>query len=283
MATFVVTSAAALTPRLVKRMGIAKVCAEFATLVNALIVASTATVSQAKFVQGIVVNPAVFVWWMETVAVSAARASTTNVHLRACVGDEYDLRLGSPQLAPRTYTNMVLCDDDVDVYRIEIGPNEGVSARISHEPGAGDIMLTLRSLDEEAVGVSEAGVARAGLLARGLPRMIDIIISGRPGSTTAYTLDLRIQSAAVCAPDNFEPPLGNASQDQPQQTLGQAPPLVSRLCQGDADWFAVTVPGGVTLTTTLSSDRLNAVEATLLDALGRPGPDFENTGRDKRA
>ena len=66
-----------------------------------------------------------------------------------------------------TLTFLVLCDDDVDVYRIEIGPNEGVSARISHEPGAGDIMLTLRSLDEEAVGVSEAGVARAGLLARG--------------------------------------------------------------------------------------------------------------------
>ena len=98
-------------------------------------------------------------------------------------------------------------------------------------------MLTLRSSDEESVGVSAVGVARAGLLARGLPRMIDIIISGRPGSTTAYTLDLRIQSAAVCAPDNFEPPLGNASQDQPQQTLRQAPPLVSRLCQGDADWF----------------------------------------------
>ena len=61
---------------------------------------------------------------METVAVSAARASTTNVH-QACVGDEYDLRLGSPQLAPRTYTNMVLCDGDVDVYRTRLDPTRG--------------------------------------------------------------------------------------------------------------------------------------------------------------
>ena len=202
---------------------------------------------------------------------------------RACIGDEYDLRLGSPQLAPRTFTNMVLCDGDVDVYRVELGPDEGISARILHEAGTGDIMLTLRSLDEEAVGVSQVGIARAGLHSRGLPRMIDIIISGRPGSTTPYTLDLRIQPTATCAPDNFEPPVGNASQDRPQQTLGQVPPIVSRLCQGDSDWYTVTVPGGVTMTTIVSSDRLNAVEATMLDPIGRPGPDFENTGRDKRA
>ncbi|MEE2755355.1 MAG: hypothetical protein VYA30_01785 [Myxococcota bacterium] len=199
-----------------------------------------------------------------------------------CQGDEFDLRLGRPQLDARLYTNLVLCDGDADLYRFEIGPGEGAMVHVRHQEDAGDLLLNVRALGEDAWGQSIAGVARAGILPKPVPRMLEVSITGRAGYRTPYWLDLRRTTPEDCVPDDYEPALGNNLQETAQPLEINPNSAVSRLCRNDRDWFRFIAPGGTSVTAVITSDQLAGLNATLVNSVGGLAGDVVNDGRDKR-
>ena len=77
-------------------------------------------------------------------------------------------------------------------------------------------------------------------------RELDLVVRGRPGWSTTYSLTLERQGAAYCAPDGQEGPLGNG--DRARAAPLGVDPVDHTLCPGDEDWFAVRLPAGVEAT-----------------------------------
>ena len=194
-----------------------------------------------------------------------------------CGGDAFDDDLNVPTLSTRTYSDLVLCDGDEDLYRVDLWPGQGLRATLRHLPEDGQLELTVRSLDEETTARVENGVAVAGILAQDLIRRAEILVRGRSGFRTRYSLDLTRTGNHVCVPDDGEPLRGNAQQNQGQTWAGS--PTVNRLCERDEDWYSMRIPGGTTLDFEVSSDNLNAVEVTLHNERGVEVARALNNGR----
>jgi len=141
----------------------------------------------------------------------------------------------------RSYSNLSLCDGEVDRYQLTLPANEGVLLTLSHPPGAdlslelsGALPLSIRS--DHPYGVEKLGV---------LPsdegnRNFEVRVLGARGSEIPYTLDLRVPE--TCPPDGLEGPLGNdsAAQARPIKPF----PILIHLCEEDEDWFEMDLPIG---------------------------------------
>ena len=108
----------------------------------------------------------------------------------ACAGDAFDRDPAAARLVARTYTGLVLCDGDEDVYDLSVAAGEGVRVLVRHDPAVGALSATLvdptampplvlrteRPEGLQIVGVGDAPGARA----------LTLRITGRPGRAVPY-------------------------------------------------------------------------------------------------
>ena len=189
----------------------------------------------------------------------------------ACEGDRFDRDQGSITLSARTYSGLVLCDGDEDLYDLSVPAGEGVRVLVRHDPAAGDLSVTLSDplsvppvfmrsdLHEglEIVGLSDAPILRAPVLR----------IQGRAGRSVPYSVTVERLAPGLCVPDALEGVLGNhdAAHASPVG-LGETE---LEVCAGDRDFLSLDLPAGTHLT--LRAATLTAgeqVEVTLTDPDG---------------
>jgi len=149
----------------------------------------------------------------------------------------------APQLAARTYTELVLCDGGVDSYRVAVPEGTSLRVVLRHAPEDGDLALAL-FVQGERVHWSDdrLGVEVAGLDARDFEREVVIEVTGRPGASVSYSLGAERLGAEECMPDGLEGFFGNDDADH-ARALGFGEHAL-RLCPADEDWFSLDLPPG---------------------------------------
>jgi len=112
----------------------------------------------------------------------------------ACEGDSLDALPLPRRLRARTYTNLVLCDGSLDLYRVHVPPGEGLQVLLRHSPDAGDLALSLRRV-EAPPGLLGESDGRFGVETVDLPpapngRDVDVAVTGQPGTSAPYSLTI---------------------------------------------------------------------------------------------
>jgi len=174
----------------------------------------------------------------------------------------------APPLTARTYTGLLHCDGVEDTYRVEVPADEGLRVTLRHAPGDGDLTLALLIADAELARSDHPdGVEVLGVDGGPAERPVDVVVDGRPGWSTAYSLTLERQGPDWCAPDGWEGAYGNDDVDH-ATPIGLAP-VEHGVCPGDEDWFAVPLPAGVRAT--VEATPAGAPGDLLLSLLGANG------------
>ena len=157
------------------------------------------------------------------------------------------------RLTWRTYTGLVLCDDDTDRFSISVPPQRGATVAVRHPAGVGDLRLALRNPATGAVLATSdgpTGLELTGVAAAPLQRDLEIQITGRPrGVHVPYSLTLRTADADFCPPDALEGPGGNDTPDTATPTTPGAHEL--GLCPGESDHLTLPLSPGTRLTARL--------------------------------
>lgn len=187
-----------------------------------------------------------------------------------CVGDAFDGG-GIPMLAARTYTGLVLCDGDVDRYRVALAAGEGIEVTVRHDADAGDLGVRLTAPGAPALVYAESdgayGIEVIGLPPSPAPQTLDIEVFGRVGYSPTYSLTLDRLPADRCPPDALEGPFGNDI--LAHATPIGAAPVTLALCRGDIDHLAFDAAPATELTVTATGDGLlDALPFDLLDPAG---------------
>lgn len=195
----------------------------------------------------------------------------------ACFGDAFDDDdpRAAPLVSTRTYTGLVLCDGDIDRYRVELEPGEGLQATIRHDPAEGDLGVRITAAGAPDLVYVESddgdGFDRAAVPPSPAGQSVDVEVFGRIGYSAGYTLSLDRLGEGACPPDGAEGPFDN---DAPERAtpLGVSP-IDLRLCPDDTDWFAVELAPGTAFTALAAAE--GAPEALVFDLFG---PDGEALG-----
>jgi len=159
-----------------------------------------------------------------------------------CPGDRFD-GLGAVTLRNRSYSDLLLCDGEIDHFLVTLPSDEGLEVSLSHDP-SGDLSLEMSAglplslQSDHAVGFEVLGVLPQGEQ----ERLVEIRVMGSRGEPVEYSLDIRREDG--CAPDGLEGPFGN--DDAEHASLIRSIPQLLRLCPGDEDWLKIMLPvGGV--------------------------------------
>jgi len=167
-----------------------------------------------------------------------------------CAGDLLDARPAPVVLEHRTYTGLVLCDGDTDVYQTVLPGESALKVVLRHADGAGDLALTLSEQGVQlAHGDAAAGREELTLGARVAERTVEIRVSGRRGASAPYSLDIMRLSGRECPADPYEGPRGNDTAEL--ATALELGTHALSLCPADADWFSVQLPAGGRFSATL--------------------------------
>ncbi len=205
----------------------------------------------------------------------------------ACEGDRVDRGASTNQLTDQAYTDFVLCDGDVDIYRFDLPANLGLSVVLRHDGEAGDLSLALQEAGPPPVPLVHSdgrfATERVGLDAAQGVRFINVVVRGAAGGDVDYSLELRLHGAQWCAPDRFE---GLGSDDR--QALGTAAGVGAYehvVCPGDSDWFNVPVAAGTRLTVraTPAQGGAGSVRLTIHDEAGQQIEQGQAAGDGQRA
>ncbi len=168
-----------------------------------------------------------------------------------CEFDTLDL-LENPTLQTRAYTDLILCDGDIDVYNIEIPGGEGLSITLRHDPYV-DLLMEIQSpatLDTIMVSDEFGSVERLIIPPAQEMRNWALVVAGQNGYSIPYSLDLRTISQDSCIPDELEGPHGNNNQQQ-ASFISTGSYNIS-LCEGDHDWFQARLAPGTRATVEIS-------------------------------
>ncbi len=165
-----------------------------------------------------------------------------------CPGDRFDGTV--PTLAARTHGGLLLCDGTQDRFVVEQRAGEGIRVVLRHDADAGDLSLDLQTGPPLAqpLGRSDGTLGVEAVQAPGdaLARPLHIVVSGRPGFSTPYTLTVERLPHDACAPDAFEGVSGN---DDAARAVGlDVGAHALSLCPEDEDWFALELAAGTRLT-----------------------------------
>lgn len=175
-----------------------------------------------------------------------------------CAGDVFDDDDGPQLVRARTWTDLVLCDGDVDRYRVELAADEGLRVTVRHDAAAGDLALRLTAPGAPALvyvaSDGGSGIEVVGLPPSPAPQVVDIEIDGRVGFDVPYVLSVERTAADVCPADPLEVPFANDTRDA-ASAIGGAPATV-RLCPEDVDWFGFEAAAGTEVEVTAIGDEL---------------------------
>jgi len=167
-----------------------------------------------------------------------------------CEGDAFDLDPEPPELLPRTYTGLVLCDGTEDVYPLEVPAGEGLQVVLRHAPEDGDLSLTVRDGERAFIVLGRSdrplGLEVVAVGAALDPQPLEVVVRGRLGFSVPYSLTLESLPADACPPDVHEGLLGN--DDAGHATDVGAGEHGAELCPGDEDWFALDLSAGSRVT-----------------------------------
>ena len=175
------------------------------------------------------------------------------------------------ELQHRAYSGLVLCDGTTDLFVTRVPRESALRVVVRHEQDAGDLSLSLRNLathDELAAADGHDGVDVAALGAAAFQRDLEVVVQGRPGFSTPYTISLEREPAEFCPPDPLEGPLGN--DDPAHATPVGLGDLVHQLCPADEDHFALHLAAGVRLVATATPEGADPADlrVTLRDPNG---------------
>ncbi len=175
-----------------------------------------------------------------------------------CAGDAFD-GLGEPPVVPaRSWTDLVLCDGDVDRYRVELAADEGLRVTVRHDAAIGDLALRLTAPGAPALVYVEsdggAGIEVVGLAPSPAAQVVDVEIDGRTGFDVPYVLTIERLGPDECPADPLEVPFANDTRDQ-ASPIGGAPVAV-RLCADDVDWLGFEAAAGTVIEATALADDL---------------------------
>ena len=189
----------------------------------------------------------------------------------ACEGDRFDDAPEPPTLEGRTYSGLLLCDGQLDVYAVEVLPAQGLSVVLRHAPDQGDLYLSLvRSGELQPLATSDGphGFEVVGVDDDDLEaRVLEVQVGGRPGVSVPYSLSV-LRTAGTCGPDPLEGLPNNDDQDQATRVVPGD--LSTMLCPCDVDWLDPELPVGAVLTAT-ATPLAPGPEALTLELVGPNG------------
>lgn len=165
-----------------------------------------------------------------------------------CVPDFFEGAAGNDDLPNATPPNLVpdgvalsgtLCPEDEDLFRVDVGAGEAVSARLAFDGSVADLDVAL--LDEtgavvaQSAGAGAPEVVRQRFVAAGT---VYVRVRGFGNSTGAYTLTVDHEAPFVCTPDAAEPD-GDAGALTPLPLGTELPPTARTMCAEDTDLLVV--------------------------------------------
>ncbi len=187
-----------------------------------------------------------------------------------CVGDRFDGRPEPASLTTRTYGGLLLCDGSTDRYAVQVDPGEGLRVLLRHDSAEGDLSLRiegpppLSDLLGESDGPLGVEVVQIAPEPMGGPRAI--LVQGRPGFATPYSITLERVDAGACTPDAFEGFDGNDDADH-ATALEQGVHGLT-LCPEDEDWFALDLGAGTQLTVRATPAPARPLAVSMIDPGG---------------
>jgi len=179
-----------------------------------------------------------------------------------CDGDRFDGERLPPRLEGRSYTDLLLCDGDQDVYRVALPAGESLRVALLHRPEDGDLALALGGLGgpglPELLSDGPWGAEALGVAPSDGRRTIDITVHGRPGRSVPYVLSVERDPGAGCPEDGLRGPWGDDTQDGPARLQPGLHPVW--VCPDEEAWATLSLRAGT------------RVHATLQPLLGTPEP-----------
>ncbi len=200
-----------------------------------------------------------------------------------CDGDRYDADDGPFRvLGLRTYGGLVRCDGTTDVYSTNLPAGQALRATLVHDPAVGDLSLALElpgpPPEELASSDQPHGVEVVTVGPFPDDQDLNVVVGGRRGFDVPYSVSLRRADPDECPADGHEGLLGNDSLARATGVrVGQ---VEHEICEGDEDWFAISLQAGTALTATSAvAGPAGDLLVSIVDseggglADGEPGPD----------
>lgn len=175
------------------------------------------------------------------------------------------LSTASPVL-PGKISELTLCVNDVDLFKLEVPGATTLDARVLHDASNGDLDLFLLGPDGQQVLRTAETQSDTEVIqfTTGEAMTFYLAVLGYDGATNTYNLELEYNEASdQCVDDTFAP---NGVQSQ----AVMVPPLVFDglvSCPGTEDWFAIGLNGNETLSIA-AKGLTNGLQISVLNADG---------------
>lgn len=168
---------------------------------------------------------------------------TGECRLALCTDDlfeENDTPGQAAVLLPQSYSNLVLCTGDTDVFRLRVGRRDQLRATLRFAASGADLDLAL--LDEEGKVLAAArgtGNSEEATFAPWWDGELLVQVTGFSGSQSTYSLDL-VVGTSPCPEDGLSP--NHRFQQAAAVQAGE--PMALRLCPGRDDWLVLAAAEG---------------------------------------
>ncbi|MCA9539352.1 MAG: hypothetical protein KC620_10725, partial [Myxococcales bacterium] len=197
---------------------------------------------------------------------------------QACAADDFEPNASPYEdgavplvaaLPAGVHADLVACHGDDDWYAVQVAAGQRLTVIADFEHALGDLELALYAPDGETViadsttlqNREQVELLRAGQAGAYLVRIY--LAPGDIARGNTYALTVRLEEAAACPDDPFEP---NGSAEQAALLPDGVHDL--RLCPGDEDWFRFAVPAGNTVSFQVASGAAG-VQIALFDPDGQ--------------
>jgi len=160
-----------------------------------------------------------------------------------CTEDPYepDSRIAPIPINAGALEDLTLCAGNDDHWRLDVSPGMQLRIQIDFAHAAGDVDMTLHTMDYSVIAVSE-GVTDQEVISYTVtePETLLLRIYGYEGVANRYAMTIEIEDYSPgCSGDFFEPNDNSIEAAFLLDPTGEA-----RICEGDVDWFAIELRAG---------------------------------------
>jgi PKD repeat protein len=161
-------------------------------------------------------------------------------------------------LVAGSYSDLVVCGTDDDLYAITLAPGEGLHVEATFRNAEGDVDLYLyapdgvTALDDSRSGAADVERIEFFGSPQGGVHFLRVVVrpgAAGPATQTTYDLSVTLDPPGGCEPDAFDP---NASAETAAVVADGD--YVLSLCPGAADWFRFSLVSGNTVSFQARSD-----------------------------